>query len=110
MCHAQTGNRLSTSRLDHDTALPEEELTNYVGLLHLLSDEVMQRQREIKFNRILHAYSVLSEQQTQRKRRASCEKKLARISSMNSLEARERALHVAELFMKVDECDRYHKL
>jgi hypothetical protein len=83
-------NWLSTSRLDHDTALPEEELTNYVGLLHLLSDEVMQRQREIKFNRKLHAYSVLSEQQTQRKRRASCEKKLARISSMNSLEARGR--------------------
>lgn len=102
----QSRGYLKAREEDPDAPLPEGELTKYVGLLHLLSDNVIERQQEIEFARKVHAYTVLSEQINQRKRQASCEKKLARISELSSLEARERALHVAELYMKVDECAR----
>jgi hypothetical protein len=82
--------------------LPKEELVKYVGLVHLLSDDVIQRSKEAKQARKLHAYNVLKEQYKQRKCRASCYMELARVSALSSLGARERASTVTQLFMMLN--------
>ena len=101
----QSNEYLKAKEENPDKALSKEELIKYIGLVHLLSDDVIQRSQEVTLARKLHAYTVLKEQKTQRKHGASCKLKLARVSSMSSLDARERACNMAELFMRVDDRD-----
>jgi hypothetical protein len=44
-----------------DGILPKEELAKYVGLIHLLSDDVLQHSQEVQFTRKLHIFTVLKE-------------------------------------------------
>jgi hypothetical protein len=87
-----------------DAILPHGELVQYVGLLHLLSEDVIQRYQDNKLARRLHVYKVLEEQKRQRSYQDGCEVKLARVSASSSLGARESAYTVANLFMRVDKC------
>jgi hypothetical protein len=79
---------------DPDAALPVNELAKYVGLVHLLLDDVIQRFQETKLAR-------MKEQKRQRRRSASCKLKLAQVSALSSSDARERAHNIVLLFMKV---------
>lgn len=80
--------------------LPSEELVKCVGLVHLLSEDVRDRYREYKQYRLDHAYTVLREQERQRKIGENCERMLAKVAKASSKAAKKRAFKVAYLSME----------
>jgi hypothetical protein len=91
---------LASKNQNPPAVLPSEELVKCVGLVHLLSEDVRARYREYKQYRMDHAYTVLQEQERQRKIGEDCERMLAKVAKASSEAARKRAFKVAYLSME----------
>lgn len=80
--------------------ITKDLLMECVGLDHLMSDDVMERYREVQMTRRIHVQTVLNEQKLQRELNALSSSRLAHVAKQSSQWPRERAQMTAEMFLK----------